>query len=394
MKLKRRDFIHTSTAALAAGAVQGLRPARAEGAPDRLLRHRFGMNYVPSRNWYFCWNDWRADDIASDFDRIAELGADHLRIMLIWPWFQPNRRVVSGAHLDRLEELLRLAAARKLDVLVTLYTGWLSGFRFVPPFLEKEPFFTSPQWAEVQGLYLTEVSKRLVQHANFLGYDIGNEINCCWSCSPEEGDAWMTRVFRQMQTECPGRVHVNGVDHNPWFRTTTFSPKALMAQQELVTLHCWPFWTGAGKFGGHLDKPYTRLPAAMAALARSHGQEARKPVWLQEFGACNAEMPEADVPRWLELAITSGIEEGVSWFTWWASHDVDPRFDFNPFEYGLGLMTVDNKIKEQGRAFKRLADAYRSKPVVIPTVPLPPPPEPRTTETTWRWILDWLGVKK
>jgi hypothetical protein len=167
----------------------------------------------------------------------------------------------------------------------------------------------------------------------------------------------------------------------------------LMAQQELVTLHCWPFWTGAGKFGGHLDKPYTRLPAAMAALARSHGQAPRKPVWLQEFGACNAEMPEADVPRWLELAIDSAVSEGVSWFTWWASHDVDQRFDFNAFEYGLGLMTVDNKVKEQGRVFKRLAEAYRGKPVVIPDLALPAPPEPRTNEATWRWILDWLGVK-
>ena len=22
-----------------------------------LTRHRFGVNYTPSRNWWFCWND-------------------------------------------------------------------------------------------------------------------------------------------------------------------------------------------------------------------------------------------------------------------------------------------------------------------------------------------------
>ena len=397
--MNRRAFIKSSSAALAAGAALGVVPgwtgtARGAQPDDRLLRHRFGLDYVPSHNWYFCWNDWNAADIARDFDRIAELGADHLRIMLIWPWFQPNPRAVSTAHLDRLEELLRLAAERKLDVLVTLYTGWLSGFRFTPPYLEKELFYTSPKWAAVQELYLAEVSKRLVTHANFLGYDIGNEINCCWSCEPAEGDAWMARVFKRMHALCPGRIHVNGVDHNPWFNTTTFTPEALMAQQELVTLHCWPFWTGAGKFGKHLDTPYTQLPAAMAALARSYGKAPRKPMWLQEFGACNAEMPEADVPRWMELAITGGIAQGISWFTWWASHDVDKRFDFNPFEYGLGLLTVDNQIKEQGRMFKRLADAYRGKPVVIPSQALPPPPAQRNNEATWRWLLEWMGVKK
>ena len=67
------------------------------------------------------------------------------------------------------------------------------------------------------------------KQANFLGYDIGNEINCCWSCWPEEGDAWMKRIFGRMHALCPGRVHVNGVDQNPWFQVTTFSPEALMA---------------------------------------------------------------------------------------------------------------------------------------------------------------------
>jgi hypothetical protein len=184
------------------------------------------------------------------------------------------------------------------------------------------------------------------------------------------------------------------VDQQPWFNVETFSPEALMARQDIVTLHCWPYWTGAGKYGKPLDRPYTQLPAAMAALARSYGRDPRKPIWLQEFGACKAEMPEADVPRWMEMAITGGIAQGISWFTWWASHDVDPRFDFNAFEYSLGLMTVDNQIKAQGHMFKRLADAWRGKPVSIPDKALPPPPAQRTTEATWRWLLEWMEWKQ
>lgn len=389
--MDRRGFLKTTSTALAAGAALGNGAmALAADADDRLMRHRFGVNYVPSRNWYYCWNDWNAGDIARDLDQIAEIGADHLRIMLIWPWFQPNPRFVSPAHLDRLEELMGLAAARKLDVLATLYTGWLSGYRFNPPYLEGEAFYTSPKWQPVRELYLTEVSKRLMQHANFLGYDIGNEINCDWSCQPAEGDVWMTGVFQKMHELCPGRIHVNGVDQQPWFRVSTFSPRALVAQQEIVTLHCWPYWTGARKYGGPLDRPYTQLPAAMAALARSHGGAAGKPIWLEEFGACMAEMPEADVPRWMEAAITGGVAQGISYFTWWASHDVNQRFDFNRFEYSLGLLTTDNRIKEQGRMFRRLADSYRGKPVTIPARPLPPPPAQRTDDATWQWMLEWM----
>jgi len=60
-----------------------------------LNRHRFGVNYTPSKNWWFCWNEWDADSIKRDLDGIASLGADHLRILLIWPYFQPNPRWVS-----------------------------------------------------------------------------------------------------------------------------------------------------------------------------------------------------------------------------------------------------------------------------------------------------------
>ena len=73
-----------------------------------LTRHRFGVNYTPSRNWWFCWNDWNGDPIRRDLDAIAALGADHLRVMLVWPFFQPNPKWVSTAHLERLDQLIGL----------------------------------------------------------------------------------------------------------------------------------------------------------------------------------------------------------------------------------------------------------------------------------------------
>ena len=87
-----------------------------------LRRHRLGVNYTPSHNWWFCWNDWNADPIRRDLDAIAALGADHMRLMLIWPFFQPNPKWVSTAHLERLEQLLTLMGDTHLDALVTAFT--------------------------------------------------------------------------------------------------------------------------------------------------------------------------------------------------------------------------------------------------------------------------------
>jgi hypothetical protein len=357
-----------------------------------IWRHRFGVNYVPSRNWYYCFNDWKPDTISRDLDAVAALGADHIRIMLIWPWFQPNPTYVSTRHLEALEQLLEIAGERRLEVLITLYTGWLSGFRFDPPYLEKEPFYTSPQWAAVQDLLLDEVAKQACSHDNFLGFDLGNELNCNWQAVTADGDAWMRRLLDRMRVLCPDRIHVNGVDHQPWFDINTFSPQALVRQQPIVPLHCWPFWCGAGRHGGPLEDPYTRLAAGMAALARSYGDEPNQPIWVEEFGACSEEMPEAEVPRWLEITVANAIDQGVSWFTWWASHDVDERFQFHPFEYRLGLLTLDNQIKPQGLTFKRIADVIRDQPVTLPTMPLLPPPSERNETATWRWLLDWMRM--
>jgi hypothetical protein len=395
-EMDRRKFLRQASilaTVTTLGQLPGLAVEANQPGGRDLMKHRFGVNYVPSRNWYYCYNDWDVVAIAHDFDRIAEIDADHLRVMVIWPWFQPNPDYVSTAHLDRLDQMMQLAAERKLDVLPTIYTGWLSGFHFNPPYLENEPFFTSPKWALVQDLYLEQISRRMQAHPNFLVFDIGNEINCNWPCSTREGDAWMERVFDRMRKLCPNRVYVNGVDHQPWFSDTAFTARALVAQQAMVALHCWPYWAQAGKYGKPLDPPYIKLAAGMTALARSLGNDPQKPVWIEEFGACSVEMPEDDVPRWLEATVLAAMDEGASWFTWWASHDVDRRFQFNSFEYELGLMTTDNRIKEQGRTFRELARAYRGQPVKLPARSLPPPPTDRNHDATWRWLLDWMGWK-
>lgn len=391
---KRRSLLGLA----AAGALSGLAGpslaasplAAARLPPNRksILHHRFGLNYVPSRQWYYAYNDWDPKAIRRDMADIAELGADHIRAMVVWPFFQPNPQQLSQLHLDRLDQLMEAAAAAGLDVQPCIYTGWLSGYKFAPHFYQDEPFFTSPKWAAAQALYLKALAGRMNRHRNFLGFDIGNELGCMWTTpNLAEGDAWMDGVFKQMHTLSPGKVHVNGVDHSPFFQRHTFSPERLIAGQELVPIHCWPYWTGATKLGGPLDKPYTHMGASMAQLVRSYAGRADKPVWIQEFGACALEMPEKDLPRYMEIAVEAALEADVSWVTWWSSHDVGREFDFHPFEYGLGLVDQQHRIKAHGRTFRRLADQYRGRPVRLPTAAPAPPPAERSDEATWRWLM-------
>ena len=140
-----------------------------------------------------------------------------------------------------------------------------------------------------------------------------------------------------------------------------------------------------------MDPPSVKLLAAMAALIRSYGHAPQKPVWAGEFNTCIEALDQKQQAEWLERAVTAALDEGVSWFTYWDSHDVDRKFAFNSVEYSLGLLTNDGQVKEQGRRFRQLALAYRGRPVVYPTASLPEPPVKPTHDRTWQWLLEWMG---
>ena len=221
--MNRRNFLATSSAAAATAlAASGSHALAQTNSPSGLTldltRHRFGVNYTPSRNWWFCWNDWDSDPIRRDLDAIAALGADHLRLMLIWPFFQPNPTWVSPAHLDRLNQLLALMEERHLDALITVFTGQLSGWYFLPSFNRlSDGFYTDATMRSAQQLFVRELARVMKQHANIIGFDFGNELNTSWNAPIPEGDHWMANMFDLMNQLLPAGLHDNGVDHHPWF---------------------------------------------------------------------------------------------------------------------------------------------------------------------------------
>jgi endo-1,4-beta-mannosidase len=397
--MNRRDFLRTSAGMTASIAVahSSFAQSRASSsvAPSPELdptRHRFGVNYTPSHNWWFCWNDWDADPIKRDLDAIAALSADHLRILLIWPYFQPNPKWVSTPHLERLDQLLTFMGERKLDALVTVFTGQLSGWYFLPPFNQpKVKFYTESAMWTAQDLFIRRLAEVAKTHTNVIGFDLGNELNTCWNASTSAGDVWMHKMFALIDSVLPEHLNVNGVDEDPWFQRTTFSPQALISNQVMPVMHCYPYWTGALKYGGPMDPPSVKLLAATAALIRSYARTQQKPVWCGEFNTCIESLPQKQQAEWIEKAVSAAIEQGVSWFSYWDSHDVDHRFEFDSLEYSLGLLTNDGKVKDQGRVFKQLAEAYCGKPVSFPQQALPSPPAHPTHDRTWRWMLDWMG---
>ncbi len=129
-----------------------------------------GANYWASHTGPRMWRDWDAEVVARDFAQLAAAGIQVLRVFPLWPDFQPIHTLRGGGGtfvevrfgeaplpvdgpgkcgvdaemLRRFGIMADLAADHKIDLIVGLVTGWMSGRLFVPPALDGLNPITDP----------------------------------------------------------------------------------------------------------------------------------------------------------------------------------------------------------------------------------------------------------
>lgn len=96
------------------------------------MRFSLGVNYWPRRTAFAMWQRFDAGEVREDFTRIAGLGLDTVRFFLRWDDFQPQPDAVDPVMLDRLEEVVTIAAEAGLQTVPTLFCGHMAGVNFLP----------------------------------------------------------------------------------------------------------------------------------------------------------------------------------------------------------------------------------------------------------------------
>ncbi|MEV0272526.1 hypothetical protein AB0H43_27430 [Hamadaea sp. NPDC050747] len=343
---------------------------------------RYGVNYLPSRDWWYAWVDWNETDIARDLDVIVELGFDHIRIQCLWPLFQPNPGYVSPLMTSRLVRLLDLSHARGLAVCPTVLDGWLSGFDFRPAWLRDANPFTDPAAVEASASLVTEVGKAVSGHPAFWCLDIANEPNVLMrkaGLGPGSCDGWAQRMVAAARDGAPGVPITVGVDHEPWMTgDCALSVDTVVAISDLVAIHAWPYFTGALQRFGEGERGAWAIPDYLAQVALATMDGPRKPLWVQEVGVSGDWLQDTTVPDFAErmLRRVAAIPEVVA-VTWWASHDIDRRFaGFDELEYGLGLIDAANAVKPVGVRVRDVIAELRAQDVATEpcteSISLPP----------------------
>lgn len=375
-------------------------------------RLRFGVNYTPRRLWWYCWQDWNQRAIQDDLEGIAALGMDHIRAQCLWPIFEPGINVVNERAIENLYRLLEAADRYELDVEVTVLNGWMSGLSFLPAWTaplarpqknEDWNIFTSAAVMEAQKLLLRRIADALGQHRRFLGFDIGNELGVLMTGSnavrQSLADQWAMEMLQACSQVAPGRFHVNGADHSHWFADFGFSRSTLANTGAATAIHSYIYFDGVlDRFS--YDSPAARhLGAFEVELATAYQRDPARPVWVEEIGVGDVEMPVVAKPDFMQHAVRNLARRNNLWgITWWCSHDLDPSIGgFGQYEYTLGLLDLKNRPKPLGRQFAALAHEFRtSRPqsqtsrtaLVIPDRGLSKKPWP----ADWTYAAAWMKL--
>ncbi|MDO5721532.1 MAG: hypothetical protein Q4P06_03185 [Actinomycetaceae bacterium] len=359
---------------------------------------KFGVNYTPRKGWFHSWLDFDPGEVKADFEAIAGLGADHVRIFPLWPLLQPNRTLIRAAGIADVVRTVQIAAECGLDASVDVLQGHLSSFDFLPAWVQtwhRRNLFTDPLVVQGQRALVHELAVALRELPNATGLTLGNEfVQFAATRHPDydaissaQARAWLQELLGQAKADWPGGVHVHSHDDDVWFDDTqAFTPQMAVSQGDQTTVHSWVF----GRVGPRFGKSAPQLPwfaRYLCELAAAWNPTPR-PVWLQEIGAPENYIDPIDAPQFLLDTVDilmgkhgGGVSPHLCAITWWCSHDVSRQLaDFPALEHSLGLIDEDGNAKPIGDAFALAARQWHDVDYV--SAPASPTSAPEKTENT------------
>ncbi len=343
-----------------------------------------GVNYWASHAGIRMWNDWRPDVVEDDIKRLQAHKVKYLRVFPLWSEFQPltplldcrgkwieyghgdafledteeGRAGVDLTYIRRFEELCCIAKKYGMQLIVPLFTGWMSGRCFFPPAFVSKNVLTDPACMRWEIRFIRYFVKHFKDEDAIIAWEFGNESNCMGAATTDEAYAWSSALYDAIKSVDGDRPVISGM-HSLSAGTEGWTIGDQAENSDVLTVHPYVLFTPCCD----LDKLVSpRAILHVSAENCLYADLAKKPCLVEEIGSLgNVIGSEEQVAKFVRASLfTSLIHDGTG-FYWWCAFDQEhlryAPYDWADLERELGAFHSDKSAKPMAEELKKF-DAF------------------------------------
>ena len=259
-----------------------------------------GVNYWPGGKAMTWWNDFDAEEVAADFEVIASLGMNVVRIFLLWDDWQPRPDEVSEPCLEHLMTVCDAAARCGLGLDVTFFVGHMSGPNWAPGWLlggevdapqvvsggrivtgGYRNMFTDPTALAAERLLLTTVVSAFKDHPAIWLWNLGNEPDLfAWPPTAAAGRRWAQEMTTLITALDPRHGVTCGLHAASLLQDNGLRVDDVFSLADVGTMHAYPMYLPVAR--EPLDPELVPFTCALTRALSG------RPVLMEEWGGCTA----------------------------------------------------------------------------------------------------------
>ena len=361
------------------------------------MTFELGLNYWPRRRAMYMWRELDLAEVRDEMAQIADIGFEVVRVFALTEDFLPQPLTVDARMVDRLVQVVAVAAEAGLRVVPTLIVLNMSGRIWWPRWMldaggAPVDLYSDATALRSQALLVRTCAEALRDAGGAIrAFDLTNEIDDAQRPpSRDAGRGWCALLGDTVRRAAPGvpiqiGAHLPSLSANNNMRVDDL---AGIADEDLM--HAYPLYCDVAR--SFLDPELVPFSCALTAGLAGTG---RRPL-MQEFGLCTAPRGSAgltitddflgqardqylasedEAAEYYYAVLERLVRTGAAGAYAWCYADYDARlFDRPPLaaairERTFGLVRADGTEKPAAAVFRAFRSRRDAGAVVQGSVP-------------------------